>query len=72
MTSLARFIGGPHAGDKMTDLPWPLPDFIDLPLEHGSYKKTNESQITDEQAATMSHVIRGAEYEWFPDLSPTI
>lgn len=62
--SLARFIGGPHPGDRLTLLPWPLPDFIDMPNDNGMYIKTNQSQITDEQYKTMTHVMRGAEYEW--------
>jgi hypothetical protein len=46
-------------------MPWPPPER--LPAEGGSYVQMNRSQITDEMAVDMTHVIRGAEYRWEPD-----
>lgn len=31
--------------------------------EHQEYEQTSASQLTDEQAAEMTHVVRGAEYK---------
>lgn len=74
---LARMIGGPAAGDHTLtsfDWTWPLPAWLEVPdpgaagrrRPLGRYVKVSESQITDEQMASMTHVMRGAQYVWEP------
>lgn len=43
-------------------LEWPPPE--DLALGGLLYRRISCSQITDEQRESMTHVIRGAEYEY--------
>jgi hypothetical protein len=70
---LVRTVGGPLPGDRILDSRehrWPLPEFLLVPGlfegAEGRYVKVSESAVTDEQIATMRHVIRGAQYEWRP------
>lgn len=65
---LLRMNGGPHPGDRIVSsvlMPWPPAD--EMPDEGGRYVKTSQSQITDDQAETLTFVLRGADYAWRPD-----
>lgn len=43
-------------------LEWPPPQEVNF---HGLlYRRVRMSQLTDEQVADMTHVVRGAEYEY--------
>lgn len=63
-----RLNGGPYPGTRVFDdrtRTWPPPERLDGPF--GSYVRTGCSEMgpTD---PIHDHVIRGAEYEWEPDL----
>ena len=73
MANYARFNGGP-LDEQLHETPdeagWPLPDELVLALLSGRttfgmgrYVKTNESQLTDEQADHPG-IGRGATYQW--------
>lgn len=66
-TYLVRTLGGPLPATRLFDadkIPWPPPDELPVPGCQGRYVKVGQSDITDEEIREMSHVVRGAEYEW--------
>lgn len=63
-----RLNGGPLEGTRVfndEDFLWPPPDRFPDPDGEGEYRITNYSELgpTDPER---DHLIRGAEYEWFP------
>lgn len=64
-TIACRFVGGPYDGTRFTTLPWPLPDFVALPLESppGTYNKVSESNLK----VNSKHLMRGVQYKWEAD-----
>jgi hypothetical protein len=63
---LARFVGGPLPGSRVLRPPkwsWPLPDEVAAPgITRARYVKVSQSEVSDEAAREMTHVVRGAEY----------
>lgn len=63
---LVRTVGGPHPGQKLTDIDqsgWPLPGL--LPDVGGKYVKVAESNLPPQEEG--SHLMRGAMYRWRND-----
>jgi hypothetical protein len=57
-----RTHGGPWAGTRLVDLPWPLPETVPDPEQRGEYRKTRQSKLD----GPIPGIARGAEYEWHP------
>lgn len=64
-----RLLGGPLDSKLYVTKQWPPPEVIEadgvvFDFEGGRYERLRMSALTDEEIASMSHVARGAEYEW--------
>jgi hypothetical protein len=64
-----RTTGGPEPGLYFSDdsvTTWPLPEMLVAPGGH--YQKVRESALPPLEGASAAHLVRGAEYEWVPDV----
>ena len=64
-----RTLGGPEPGLYFSDdsvTQWPLPEMLVAPGGH--YQKTRESSMPALEGPSAQHLVRGAEYEWVPDV----
>lgn len=65
-----RTLGGPEPGLYSSDdtvTTWPLPEMLSAPGGH--YQKVRESSMPALGDNAAKHLVRGAEYEWVPDVT---
>jgi hypothetical protein len=72
-----RFEDGPFAGQTVRAMAWPPPETLTVQdslagTRSCTYRRVSYSQITDEQLATMTHVARGAAYQFVEETTPQI